>query len=98
MSEAKFTKGPWRLNKQFDTFLCVDSQCHSMVCDIDCDTDHNTGLIFPNKEQLANANLIAAAPEMYEMLECLSSQLTDINAHSAVNDIEKLLSKARGEA
>jgi hypothetical protein len=48
-------------------------------------------------ERQANCHLIAAAPEMYAMLDRLSSQLTDINAHSAANEIEALLAKARGE-
>lgn len=48
-------------------------------------------------ESNANMHLIAAAPEMYKMLEDLSSQLTDINAHGHVNEVDKLLAKARGE-
>lgn len=45
-----------------------------------------------------DAALIAAAPEMYEMLSELSGQLTDINAHAHVRRIERLLAKARGES
>lgn len=55
----------------------------------------------------ANAHLIAAAPEMYELLsnikQCIENghpfeeMLTEINAHALSNEIEKLLAKARGE-
>lgn len=37
------------------------------------------------------------ADKMYSLLEELSGQLTNINAHDAVNKIEKLLAAARGE-
>jgi len=44
---------------------------------------------------MANANLIAAAPDMYKMLESLREDyglLTDVG-----KDIDKLLAKARGD-
>ena len=48
-----------------------------------------------NKESLSNANLIAAAPEMYNLLE-LIVELDKLSPHQ--NDIiNKLLAKVRGE-
>ena len=46
------------------------------------------------KEGFANAHLIAAAPEMYEMLE----QLSDLDECQMLKSkINQLLAKARGE-
>ena len=87
MSETKFTKGEW--------FAIVDDEC----CFIDT---YKKGLIAdleksdaPCDEAEANAHLIAAAPDMYAMLEYLREDyglLTDVG-----KDIDKLLAKARGE-
>ena len=51
-------------------------------------------------ETLANANLIAAAPELYEALEGLMScisETTGPNSYGALHDAMKALAKARGE-
>ena len=44
------------------------------------------------------ANALNCHDELVEMLEKLSMQLTCINAHKAVDEIERLLKKARGES
>jgi len=97
MSETKFTKGEW--------FAIVDDEC----CFID---NCEKGLIAdleesdaPCDEAEANAHLIAAAPDMYEMLESLSELMPflDEQTHPQIEcdalkcDIDKLLEKARGE-
>lgn len=47
----------------------------------------------------ANANLIAAAPEMYEKLQEVLNYLTDQFGESVGTDeIENILKKARGES
>lgn len=95
----KFTKGPWVFvdgdNFEKEAVVTTDDRiegCVIPICEMDVYFDGEVGI-----EQAANVCLIACAPEMYEMLSQLSAQLTDINAHGAVNDIEKLLAKARGE-
>jgi len=97
MSETKFTKGEW--------FAIVDDEC----CFID---NCEKGLIAdleesdaPCDEAEANAHLIAAAPDMYAMLEGLSELMPflDEQTHPQIEcdalkyDIDKLLAKARGE-
>ena len=47
-------------------------------------------------EARANAHLIAAAPDMYEMLEMLVNG-DSINDHSIEKEVKALLTKARGE-
>ena len=94
MSKAKFTKGPWVAlfnGSYWDIGDGISEFAMSMK------NKHASPPIELGRME-SNAHLIASAPEMYEMLECLSSQLTSINAHIAVNDIEKLLAKARGES
>jgi hypothetical protein len=66
MSEAKFTKGPWKIETYHETddFGCVrpitfieNAECQT-ICEIDS-ADHGID------EFDANAHLIAAAPDMY---------------------------------
>jgi hypothetical protein len=82
MSETKFTKGQWQYDGKALHAWYV-SCANDDVCTVES-SEHD-------------AHLIAAAPDMYAMLDRLSSQLTDINAHSAANEIEALLAKARGD-
>lgn len=92
---TKFTKGPWYVPTKEQHRYCAGKICK--LCDDDFPVvvaDVNTYFT----EAKANAALIACAPEMYEVLEKLSMQLTEINAHKAVDQIERLLAKARGEA
>lgn len=90
MSEAKFTKGEWEIvigDEVSDSTLRVFSGAvcvsyHGHYC----------------QEAIANAHLIAAAPEMYEMLE----EFRDFAVrqgwqHVLIDGANKLLAKARGE-
>lgn len=111
MSEAKFTKGEWRLNCNFhDRYGEGIIRSGDFDIAIVCGTNYSSAPMGGinrmwddgyQKEDIAeheaNAHLIASAPEMYAMLEKLSSQLTDINAHRAADEVERLLAKARGE-
>ena len=84
MSEAKFTKGPWF----YDSYMEVDGSVRVMHGNITI-TYHGSA----NYEDIANANLVAAAPEMYELLEFISENPSETN----VIEIRRLLAKARGE-
>jgi len=61
MSESKHTRGPWET-------------CGTWVCE-ENDPGHNIGICIlePRPETLANARLIAAAPDLLEALESLLS-------------------------
>lgn len=80
MSEAKFTKGEWST----DGMGIVESGTR-----IVCDT------YMTCKEDLANSNLIAAAPAMYEFLEGIADGALD---ESDNNELRAILAKARGES
>ncbi len=86
MSKTQFTAGPWHVTEYMSDYV-IDGADGFDVCNVINNDDIDRH----------NANLIAAAPEMYAMLEKLSMQLTAINAHKAVDEIERLLAKARGE-
>lgn len=91
MSEAKFTKGPW----QFTPAGPADSEGYG-VCSLWGE---------PGSEEMnANNHLIAAAPEMYDviiaMLEQFDAEETCHNEYDyiVIRGAKKALAKARGEA
>jgi hypothetical protein len=93
MSNTKFTKGPW-VNDDLN-ISCGKIMDIAIVIGYDPD---KTGFNICN-ECTSNAELIAAAPEMYKML----SDFKDFAVrqgwyHVLINDAEKLLAKARGES
>ena len=100
MSEEKFTKGPWMKSGVRSTSPTYKG--HGVGPDSDWvvivpynDKDHS--------ECLANAHLIAAAPELYDELLDRYTQTKCGCAHPACrrcaddNDTEHVLAKARGE-
>lgn len=72
VSEEKFSKGDWFIDKSYATWLDI---CANDVHVCEVDSRSVAGEIVPTGEQLANAHLIAAAPEMYRMVESLKSEL-----------------------
>ena len=100
MSETKFTPGPWRYEYE-------DGYCGELI-------GANGGMIctFTDEPNEANANLIAAAPDLYEALKevLLAERLGTRPPETAMQAEEKLdrikhavikaeaaLAKARGE-
>ncbi|AUR98282.1 coil containing protein [Vibrio phage 1.248.O._10N.261.54.F1] len=85
MSEAKFTKGEWRILDKYQVGVNVnfgDGFFTIASCQI-------------FNEAKANAHLIAAAPEMHQMLVQLQTEGgLGIARH---RQIDRLLAKARGE-
>jgi hypothetical protein len=94
MSETKFTPGPWikrgkgtiETNGGAEVASVMDGQ---MLDRVDRET------------QEANANLIAAAPELYEAIKELLYALQDDEnwrTSGVYEDAESALAKARGDA
>lgn len=101
MSKVKFTKGPW--------------SCHSPVGSngfwyVDNSPSITTGSVATlyTENAMANAHLIAAAPEMYEMLDRVTSnyqEAASVAEHEGYETkyaqdkvfVDALLAKARGE-
>jgi hypothetical protein len=82
MSEAKFTKGEW--NVQFGDMIFASDEINNEQVAVVCNEE--------NKDK----HLIAAAPEMYEMLVQL--QIEGGLGIARHRQIDRLLSKARGES
>ncbi|AUS01382.1 hypothetical protein NVP1284A_55 [Vibrio phage 1.284.A._10N.286.55.A5] len=91
MSETKFTKGEWVVD--YDN----NSSCEWYYTGpAKVEYSYRASAI-EYSEALANAHLIAAAPEMYELLDSLYVHLDFIGDERYKNNIKNLLAKARGE-
>lgn len=97
----KHTKGPWRVSKNGEiNYILADSPYESgrsfFIADIQNIADgKNNAKLLPQAE--ANAHLIAAAPDMYELLGTACSMLRKHNEHKIANDIHDLLNKIEGD-
>lgn len=101
MSEPKFTKGPWKFcNDDKGMYQSTDDGKRlKLLFSFDMSF---VGL--SASEHNANAALIAAAPELYRMLEKLlmaaktANVLNPVQIHSSlICDVEETLKEARGE-
>lgn len=103
---SDFTKGEWVVGSH----KIKDSDCWGVDADFDCGWSYvgtNKGVIamvvtksYTDTEMDANAHLIAAAPEMYAMLDEVSNVLghnLSANHKVYIELISGLLAKARGE-
>jgi len=84
MSQTKFTKGEWiNVKADFSDFdIAITTQKRwdtSVVNIVEVTVDWNGELA---AEQKANASLIAAAPDMYAMVDSLSNEL-----HAMINEV-----------
>lgn len=90
MTEAKFTPGPWRYEQDF------------LSCRVAAPKFGGVAKVFgSNPTCVANAHLIAAAPELYEALEAVELARNSDEPHDwqrATNLSAAALAKARGEA
>ena len=93
MSEVKFTPGAWYLEDHGYTFIVSKPGDGYITRDV-CRMDASTMAAF---EQKANAHLIAAAPELYELLQEIYEWTTHKSTPWAVKT-KTALAKARGEA
>ena len=98
MSEPKFTKGPWKAT--YDSQLQALIQIYSTEAHLPVAVLPDRGTVEAMPEIEANANLIAAAPDMYEALEttceyCIGKEATDCPCERCITG--KALRKARGE-
>ena len=98
MSEPKFTPGPWGWcmpDEVFPAVFCNENG--NSIADL-YDAKNN------QRQMVANAALIAAAPEMYEFIEWLRSvegQCAILKAKrylpQILDKVDEILKKARGE-
>ena len=100
MSETKFTKGPWKAT--YDSQLQALIQIYSTEAHLPVAVLPDRGTVEAMPEIEANANLIAAAPDMHEALECACDKYCIGYAGDSLVKCEdcvirKALRKARGE-
>jgi hypothetical protein len=83
----RHTKGPWKVDKSFGILeVCSDSYGIAKI-------DDNCG------KELANAQLIACAPELLEALEeCLNhfNYAEERASREYAEEVQKLINKAKG--
>lgn len=88
---SKHTPGPWKINKVDHLTLIEDH--YSIIATIEPQLHDN---------EMENANLITAAPEMLEALVKMSKYIDDMSeTNNSIldfqTDIDKLIKKAKGE-
>ena len=85
--KTSFTPAPWFIE-----------QVEPLVCSwtFNFEKMNNKGFV-SSDEFIANANLIAAAPEMYELLTECAHELELHGNDKLSQEINELLAKARGE-
>ena len=98
MSEVKFTPGPWKA--KYDPQLRAAIEIYNTEDRVMVAVLPDRGTIEAMSEIEANANLIAAAPDLYEALEttceyCIGKEATDCPCERCITG--KALRKARGE-
>ena len=101
MADTKFTPGPWRIanngrsGKKTRTFRIWRNDPNQP----DGDNFRNTGYanISSHVSGEANAHLIAAAPQLYEALECLLNATMYRNHPEESQMAINALTKARGD-
>lgn len=98
--EAKFKNGPWQVVKLDAESNCeYVSDCHGTpICNLFFESNSVNYPIDWYVICEANARLIAAAPEMYEMLEGLAEGISNRLGSDYAGPILELLAKARGES
>lgn len=88
MNNEKFTQGDWSI------FYHPNSSSIISVAIGENETNYSSASVtLYNQEHNANANLIAAAPKMYRMLDYLAKG----EGLQPGDTIERLLAEARGE-
>ena len=101
MSEAKFTPGPWESSTAFRTndgsFAVTAPDSHIAFVTFHGKAKRGQAWCTGDPEGQANANLIAAAPEMYEALKIAQSNLQFLPPDDVVAQINAALAKADGK-
>lgn len=93
--ETKWTPGPWALDtrKKYRVKISAASGKWYEFASVVVRMEHEDE---DNEEGTANANLIVAAPELYEALKKAADRLAEIGA-TVPSDVTHALAKARGE-
>ena len=101
-NETKFTEGEWVVYDVDDGWGVDEGELIIGMASYNDDysnhfCSHKILIEDSNVESRANAHLIAAAPEMYKILDFIYKELNGVEESICWGDIKNLLSKARGE-
>lgn len=94
-NEIKHSPAPWRR----DNAHIVKESDNSIVCTMPRQTHERGNIVGENEARLrrANANLIAAAPDMLRVLLDVRSYADDADDSALLDDINEVIKKATGE-
>ena len=89
MERESFTPGPWAIGRMTCSYVPIKSACGQIA---------HTGAVknlIPRDVMLANAQLMAAAPDMFQTLECakLAVERLDIGAMGWADEPHEMLGK-----
>ena len=78
----KHTPAPWIVNRDYPSFIQIETEDQVSIADVDCAHMITMGVTAstPTDEQLANAELIAQAPVMYERIKELEAKNAKLEA------------------
>jgi hypothetical protein len=98
MTEARHTPGPWFIgdenNACCDVLLGTE---HNLTCNMDRRDNNTCAEVISRAEMLANAHLIAAAPDMLEALKDSREALRRAGATGELLVVNAAIAKATGE-
>jgi len=77
MSHSKHTPGPWQADAQFITAPDPKGK-HFDIYIAEIVEEDSEGRLAPQRQRLANALLIGAAPEMFDALELCEEVLSEL--------------------
>ena len=94
MSERNWTAGPWIVSTYDGLIVSIANGTKEEQEIAVCDPNAPSGYDLDGLEEIANAHLIAAAPDLYEALEAARELGVDDTQERIIN---AALAKARGE-
>jgi hypothetical protein len=71
----KHTTGQWKAVAQMPEGYSIETNEGKVIAFTQCDEDYNSENPIIRAEEMANANLIASAPEMLNLLEWIASEI-----------------------
>jgi hypothetical protein len=96
----KHTPGPWELQRTDDLQVVRKTGENTYRFIARCDSNYDTGGIHPVDGDIANARLIAAAPELLAIAKCLLKIRQGKLGEGALTDefLLEIIAKAEGMA
>ena len=99
---TEFTKGPWRVREDVRVDHGIEYIAGLDIISDDYEIVACEGIASNSDINIANAHLIAAAPELYEALEKIVTAAIDYDDANSLcslgESLMPILAKARGEA